>query len=298
MKPKHSVNCVASGLSFLEGPRWHHGRLYASDFNSRRVLAFDEAGKMETICAVPNQPSGLGFAPNGDLLVVSMIDCALMRLRGSQLETVADLSRDAPFHCNDLLVDPVGRAYVGNFGWNIMRDPIIQSTVLMLVQPDGSASVAAKDMIFPNGMALTPDGRTLFVSETFAPRISAFDVAADGSLSRRRIWAAFSPQPFTSVLDAIAARVPLPDGMALDAEGALWIGDAAGNGALRIAPGGEIIDKVDTGDHAVFAVALGGADRKTLYMCAAPPMTQEELHLSDQASLLSCRVEQPGVGLP
>lgn len=296
MSAAFAVRCVAEGFSFLEGARWHNGRLYVSDFYTHRVLSFDSAGTMETVCNVPGQPSGLGFAPDGSLRVVSMLDRRLMRFDGGQLTPVADLKPFAPNDCNDMLVDSQGRAYVGNFG---VLSPGILPTRLLLVRPDGAVSVAAEDLVFPNGVVISPEGRTLFVAETFAARVSAFCVASDGSLLNRRTWASFAPSSFETINDALNSGVTLPDGMALDAEGALWMGDAGGRGPVRVEKGGRILQRVDTGDLSVFAVALGGADRRTLYMCASPPLLANidpEKHY--RSCLLECRVDVPGTGLP
>lgn len=292
------IRLVADGFSFLEGPRWHDERLYVSDFYTRRVLAFDETGALEEVCTVPQQPSGLGWLPDGSLLVVSMLDRRLLRLDGARLTEFADLSQLAPWHCNDMVVDRVGRSYVGNFGFDDGAEGPMVPTGLICVQPDGSASMAAADLIFPNGAVITPGGDRLMVAETFAGRISAYAVGSDGSLSDRTVWAAFTHRPERTLAAAVASGVPMPDGMALDADGALWIGDAAGSGAIRVREGGEIVDTVSTGDLAVYAVALGGWDRRTLYLCAAPPLPHGRPKESLRAVLMSCRVDSPGVGLP
>jgi sugar lactone lactonase YvrE len=298
MNEKRDVRTVAKGLSFLEGPRWRHGYLYVSDFFSHRVLKFDGNGLMNELCLVPGQPSGLGFAPNGALQIVSMIDRKVLQLQGEKLVQVADLSGLAPFHCNDMIVDGAGGAYIGNFGWNSAQEARIKSTVLLRAEPDGTVSIAAENLVFPNGMVLTPDGKTLLVAETFAARISAFDVEVDGTLRNRRSWASFSDVPFETIPEAVASGKPLPDGMALDAEGALWIGDAGGRGPVRVGEGGRILDRVVTEGLTAYAVALGGEDRRTLYICAAPPLLSKEFTETDRACLLSCRVAVPGIGNP
>jgi len=288
------INVIGSGYSFLEGARWHAGRLFVSDFYTHRILAFDESGAMETICTVPDQPSGLGFAPDGRLLIVLMRDRRLLSLIDGRLRETADLSTVAAYHCNDMLVDRHGRAYVGNFGWNPADDPRIHPAALALVRPDGSVTVAAENLIFPNGIAVTPDGKTLLVAETLAGRISAFDVAEDGRLRNRRIWASFVAEPFSTVDEAMKSGVPLPDGIALDAEEGLWIADAGGRGALRIAEGGRILDSVFTDSQSVYSVALGGRDLRTLYMCAAEPMFSNNPALDHRSRLLACKVPVPG----
>jgi len=295
--PDRHITVVAEGFSFLEAPRWREGALYVSDFYTKRVLSFDAEGRMERVCTVEGQPSGLGFTPNGEMLIVSMLDRRLLRLTAGELVEFADLSSVAPASCNDLLVDDAGGAYVGNFGWDPALDLTVQPTCLIRVAPDGSATIAADDLVFPNGAVLTPDRRTLLISETFASRISAFDVASDGKLSNRRAWAEFG-DPGKLLPDTVASGLPLPDGMALDAEGAIWIGDAAGPGAHRVTEGGEIVETVETGELSVYAVALGGEDRRTLYMCASPPLLRTNPAEQHLARLLSCRVDVPGAGLP
>lgn len=297
------IRQLADGFAFLEGPRWHRGHLYVSDFYLRKIFRFDAQAERSVVCDMPGQPSGLGFTPDGSLLIVSMLDQKLLRLRDGQLTTHADLAPYTDFLCNDLLVDGQGRAYVGNFGWDTADgpdavDPSTHGTQLLLVQPDGTVSVAASNLVFPNGAVLTPDGKTLLIAETFAARISAFDVGAEGSLHNRRVWASFSDRPFKSVTDAVKSGVPLPDGLTLDAEGAVWMGNAAGRGPLRVFEGGRIAERIDTGNLAVFAVALGDADRRTLYMCASPPLLSNDPSTDHSAKLLSCPVSAPGVGLP
>lgn len=293
MKQSGKVRLLAEGYSFLEGPRWRDGRLYASDFYTQRVLAFDPHGSASLICHVEGRPSGLGFAPDGSMLIVSMTDRQLLRWRGQRLEQVADLSKLAPGPANDLLVDSRGHAYVGNFGWDATANSPIQSTGLIHVDPAGRATLATDRLIFPNGLVTTDDERTLLVCETFAGRITAFAREPDGTLGGRRLWADLSGAPFDTIAQAAASRKPLPDGMAIDASGAVWIGDAAGQGPLRIAPGGRVIERIDTGGLAVFAVALGGADGRTLFMCAGPPLLANDPSIDHRACLLACEVDTP-----
>jgi sugar lactone lactonase YvrE len=263
---------VSSGHSFLECPRWHDGALYASDFYRHEVLRWERGSEPpELVCSVPGEPAGLGWTPDGELLVVSMVDRRLLRLDGDTLVEVADLSGHAPWHLNDMVVDADGGAYIGNLGWDDSSDPVVVSTVLLRVDADGAVAVAAEELVNPNGMAITPDGRTLLVNETFAARVTAFDRAPDGALSGRRTWAAFADEPFATVPDALASGALLPDGMALDSSGALWLGDCRGSGAVRVAEGGERLDFISTAPDATFAVAVGGPAGSTLFLCTAPP---------------------------
>src|SRR5713101_7677201 len=184
-----TLKVLLDGLAFPEGPRWHDGKLFFSDMHAHQVRAVDMAGKSQLICEVPAQPSGLGWLPDGRMLVVSMTDRKLLRLDRDGLKMVADMSKLAPFDCNDMVVDARGRAYVGNFGFDLHKNETPRGTTLVMVAPEGGASVVANDMMFPNGMVITPDGKTLIVGETFGRRLTAFDIAVDGSLANRRVWA-------------------------------------------------------------------------------------------------------------
>jgi sugar lactone lactonase YvrE len=283
----------------LESPRWRGNRLLASDFHTHRVLAFGLDGTGETLHELPGQPSGIGVDPHGRLLVVSMHDRRLLREERGRLVVHADLTALAPGPLNDMLVDPLGRAYVGNFGSDLEAGALLAPTCIARVDPAGSAAIAAEDLLFPNGMALTPAGDTLLVAETYGCRISAFDVMRDGQLANRRTWARFGP-PARLDLPPVAQLPSLsvcPDGMALDAEGAVWIGDVAGASALRVREGGDVPERIATPGLTVYAVALGGADRRTLYLCAGPPWAEQDPARRD-GLLLRCRVEVPGAGLP
>ena len=289
---------VSVGHSFLEGPRWIDGRLIASDMYSREVVTWDESGEPSRLCAVPHSPSGLGRMPDGDLLIVSMEDRKVLRLGPEgPLALHADLGALAPWHLNDMVVDAEGRAYVGNLGWDDEHEDRIRSTVLIRVDPDGAATVVADDLVNPNGMAITPDGRTLLVNETFAARTTAFDIGPNRSLGGRRTWAAYWPGEFETVRHALASGAILPDGIALDRDGAAWIGDCHGSAAVRVAEGATILDRVWTGLHATFAVALGGTERRQLFLCTAPPYRHGGLTLG-QSAMCRADIEIPGAGSP
>ena len=224
---------LIEGLSFPEAPRWHDGRLWLSDFYTHRVLAIDEQGRAETIVEVPQRPSGLGWRPDGTLLVVSMRDRSLYRVDGGKLSLVADLSAHATGMCNDMVVDSAGRAYVGNFGYDRHAGEQPRTTCMLRVDPDGRVTRAAEELLFPNGTVITPDGRTLIVGETFAHRLTAFDIAADGSLSNRRLF---------GEMEGL-----YPDGICLDAEGAVWIADPWGKRVVRMIDGGRVDRTISTG---------------------------------------------------
>ena len=296
-----AIRTVLDDMSYLEGPRWHAGRLYVSDFYTGDVVAVDLDGGAdpETVANVPAQPSGLGWMPDGSMLVVSMRDRRVLRFRdGGAPEVHADLSELAPWHLNDMVVDSRGRAYVGNFGFDLMAGAPIRSAGIIRVDADGSATVAAEDLMFPNGTVILPDARTLVVAETLGGRLTAFDLGDDGTLSNRRVWAKLSDTPDTEDLgEVFAAGGVAPDGAALDAEGAIWAADALGGRVLRVREGGEVLEEISPGTG-VFACALGGADGRTLVMCAAPSFAEHERRDSREAQLLACEVDVPRAGLP
>ena len=290
---------LIGGLSFTECPRWHDGRLYVSDFYTQRVLAVAMDGTVETVAHVPQQPSGLGFLPDGRMLIVSMRDRKVLRLEtdGALVEH-ADLSALAHWHCNDMLVDHDGRAWVGNFGFDLEDGSRTQSTVLICVEPEGTAKVAADELGFPNGMVLTPDGRTLIVAESMMNRLSAFNVT-DGALGERRTWAAFGDPPTsTNFTEALGQLAVAPDGISLDAEGSVWIADATHSRLIRVAEGGRILEERKTDGVGVFACMLGGDDGRTLFACVAPTFHQAEASAKHQASIIMTKVEVPHAGLP
>jgi sugar lactone lactonase YvrE len=285
---------LRDSLVFGEGPRWHDDRLWYSDFGTRLVMTLDLDGHAEPVVEVPGRPSGLGWLPDGRLLVVSMEDRRVLRLDPGGLVPHAELAHIATWHCNDMLVDARGRAYVGNFGVDYrawiaehgvaaLRDPGLPPTVVARVDPHGAVHVAAGDLRFPNGMVVTPDGGTLIVAETFGARLTAFDVAADGSLSNRRAW----------------ARIPRssPDGICLDAAGAVWVANAIAPECLRVAEGGEILERVETSQRC-FACMLGGPDRRTLFMLTAPVDDLERGRELRGGKIEVTQVEAPGAGWP
>jgi sugar lactone lactonase YvrE len=241
-------------------------------------------GRLETILEVPQRPSGLGWLPDGTLLVVSMLDRQLLRVENGKPRRHADLASIATAPCNDMVVDARGRAYVGNFGFDRHRGEAPRAAAIARVDPDGAVTRAAEGLEFPNGTVITPDGRTLVVAETMGGRLTAFDVAADGALTKRRVWAK---------LDGV-----FPDGICLDAEGAIWVSDARGPDLLRVREGGAIERRIPTGPgrHA-FACMLGGADRRTLYVCtctgSGPAMADKR-----DGRIETVRVDVPGAGLP
>jgi sugar lactone lactonase YvrE len=289
-----AATTVASGFAFLEAPRWHEDRIWFSDFYTHQVVSAREDGSdLRTEAAVPQQPGGLGWLPDGRLLVVSMRDRRVLRreLDGT-LVTHAELRGYATGHANDMVVDAEGRAYVGNFGFDLMSGAALETASLCRVDPDGTVTEAAAGLWFPNGSVITP-GNVLIVNETFGNRCTAFDVTQDGRLANRRIWAEFAPLPADRPIGKVMAQVKVaPDGGCLDAEGALWIADAIGDRLLRVKEGGEIVDEVRPGSP-VYACALGGADGQTLYACAAPDFDEAKRTAARDGRLLAFRVAVP-----
>jgi sugar lactone lactonase YvrE len=280
-----TTTVILDGLAFPEGPRWHDGKLWFSDQHDRRVVAMTVDGLAETIVEVPQQASGLGWLPDGRLLVVSMLDRKVMRLEPDGAFVVhADLSALAPGSCNDMVVDARGRAYVGNFGFDMYAGDKPRETCMIAVEPDGRAHVAAEELAFPNGSVITTDGSTLLVGESMASRISAFDLGPDGALGNRRVWAQLH-----------GATV---DGMCLDAEGAVWAACPFTGRVLRLREGGEVVDEVKGTHSGAFACMLGGRDRCTLYVCTAPTHVPDEARSAHGGRIEAVPVEVPGAGLP
>lgn len=278
---------VIEGLGFSEGPRWHDGRLWFSDVGAAAVFALDPVdGEAEEVHQVPTRPSGLGWLPDGRLLVVSMTDRRLLRSDpdGTTLIEHADLSDLASSDCNDMVVDGRGNAYVGNTGFSLTAQPIEpRPAEVVLVRPDGSAEVVDDQVMFPNGSVVTPDGDTLVVAETFGGCLTAFTIGANGGLSDRRTW----------------AEIPgaAPDGICLDAEGAIWVADATSASCLRVAEGGAVLDQVDVGPQQAFACALGGTDRATLFVCAADGFDGNAIQRRT-GRIVAFDVDVPGAGWP
>ena len=263
-----AVTTLTGGIYFGEAPRWHQDRLWFSDFYALRVYSLGMAGDLVTELEFDGQSSGLGWMPDGSLLVVRMERREVWRRwPGGRFERHADLTGHSAHLCNDMVVDAQGRAYVGNFGFDLdaemrARGPASviadhPQTCLALVQPDGSVSDAApgQRFSFPNGMVITADGMTLIVAETLGGCLTALDIGADGTLSNRRQWATTAPR--------------LPDGICLDCTGAVWIANPLGPECVRIAPGGEVLEVIETGGLNCYACMLGGPEGKHLFMLTA-----------------------------
>jgi sugar lactone lactonase YvrE len=272
--PKTKI--LLDGLKFPEGPRWRDGKLWFSDMEDHKVLTVDMDGNIETILERPNRVSGLGWTPEGNLLIVSMEDRRLLRLDDDGVKEVADLSTHATFYLNDMVVDKQGRAYIGNFGFDYFNNAPFVPAELILIYPDGKYIIVAEDMAFPNGTVITPDGKTLITGETFAARLTAFDINDDGTLKNRRVWAN---------LRSIA-----PDGICLDAEGGIWVAAPGRHRVARVLKGGKITNKIKLETDA-YACMLGGHEGTTLFITTAN-------ETRDQGRIEYIEVEIPKAGLP
>lgn len=278
------LRLVVDGVDFGEGPRWHDGALWYSDFFQRTISRVTAEGERTVVHGdLPDRPSGLGWLPDGRLLVVSMTERKVLRDEGGTLIVHADLSSVATGNVNDMVVDADGNAYVGNFGFDFEQGEAFRPADLALVRPDGSVEVAATGLRFPNGSVITPDGRTLIVGETFGAAYQAFEIHDDATLGPARVW----------------AEVPgvAPDGCTLDADGGIWCSDALGSQVVRVVEGGEITDRVPT-PMPTFACALGGADGRSLFVLCAPSSRPDEVAGRAAGAIYVTEVAVPHAGRP
>lgn len=288
-----ATRVLADGLHFGEGPRWHEGRLWLSDFYAHAVKSVSLAGDLRTEFEIDDQPSGLGWMPDGSMLIVSMVKRQLLRRAPDGTISVhADLGHIATFHCNDMVVDSRGGAYVGNFGFDldaamasggmaaVAANPV--KAKLAYVSPDGQTRVAAADLFFPNGTVITPDGKTLILGESFGGVLTAFDIGPAGELSNRRVWAELAPR--------------VPDGICLDADGAIWVANPTAPECVRVAEGGKVLEVIDTGAPC-YACMLGGDDGRTLFMLTAAALGSEA-DGAPSGKVVIAQVDSPRAGRP
>ena len=282
------LHTLLTGLAFGESPRWHDGRLWVADWGAQEILAVTLEGKREVIVKVsfPSFPMSFDWLPTGDLLLVSSRDGRLLRIEyGGELLTQADLSRLSKkgFPWNEIVIDGRGNTYINNQGFDFPGGEFAPGTIVLLT-PDGTARQVADGIAFPNGMAVTPDNSTLIVAESYGNKLTAFAIDASGGLSNRRIWA--------------ETGTDHPDGICLDAEGALWYADVGNKHCVRVREGGEVLQTIEL-DRGGFACMLGGADGRTLFMVAtewkgAEHMTEE----SRTGQILTVRAPAPHAGWP
>ncbi len=279
----NDLRILMTGLVFGESPRWHDGRLWFVDFGAQEVGAVDLHGNQELITRTPGMPMGIGFLPDGHLLIVSVRDGKLLRREpDGSLVVHADLSTLSHHPWGELVVDGRGNAYVGNLGFEFPGGEFAPGTVV-LVRPDGGVRQVAAEVAFPNGMAVTPDNSTLILAETYAHRLTAFDIAADGSLSNRRVWADLG--------DAF------PDGICLDSEGAVWYADVPAKHCVRVREGGEVLQTIEI-DRGCFACALGGEDGRTLFIMAAGYGGARDSGSAGTGQVVAVQTAAPRAGWP
>lgn len=275
---------LMTGLLFGESPRWHDDRLWLCDWGAQEVVAVDLEGKSEVIVGVRSFPFCIDWLPDGRLLVVSASDRLLLRREpDGSLVTHADLSGLSHHPWNDIVVDGRGNAYVGNIGFDFGVGEVAPG-ILALVTPDGSARRVAEGVLFPNGLVVTPDNSTLILAESYANTLTAFDIAADGSLSNRRVWADLD--------DGV------PDGICLDADGAVWYGDVPNQRCVRVREGGEVLQTIHL-DRGCFACMLGGVDGRTLFLVTREWRGPESMaDRSRTGQVLTVEAPAPGAGWP
>jgi sugar lactone lactonase YvrE len=273
-----------SGIAFGESPRWHNDRLWFSDWGAQEIIAVDLEGNSEVIVRMPSFPFCIDWLPDGRLLVVSASDRLLLRREpDGSLVTHTDLSGLSEHPWNDIVVDGRGNAYVGTIGFEFPEGEFAPG-ILALVTPDGSARQVADGLAFPNGIVVTPDNSTLIVAESYANGLTAFDIAVDGSLFSRRVWAELG--------DGV------PDGICLDAEGAIWYGDVPNMRCVRVREGGEVLQTIDL-DRGCFACMLGGMDRRTLFIVAQEWGGMESTAEGERTGqVLTSPAPAPGAGWP
>ncbi|HMG28732.1 MAG TPA: SMP-30/gluconolactonase/LRE family protein [Jiangellaceae bacterium] len=284
IESRAELQILMTGLAFPESPRWHDGRLWVSDWGANEVVAADLEGKSEVVARVPSFPMCIDHLPDGRLLIVSASDRRLLRREpDGSLVTHADLAGLADHHpWNDIVVDGRGNAYVNNIGFDF-PDGEFAPGIIALVTPDGSARQVADGVAFPNGMVVTPDNATLIVAESYGNKLTAFDIAADGSLSNGRPWAEVEDHP---------------DGICLDAEDAIWYGDVGSKRCVRVREGGEVLQTIHL-DRGCFACMLGGPDKRTLFLIVNEWGGPDNMADGSRAGqVLLAEAPAPGIGWP
>jgi sugar lactone lactonase YvrE len=279
-----TATVLVEGLVFPECPRWHAERLWFSDIHAHQVLAADLAGRTAVVVRTTAEPAGLGFLSDGRLLVVTQRDRRLHTVTAEGLQLVADLSALEPVALNDMVVDGQGRAYIGGFGFELVAGAPPQPGNIYLVAPGSEARIAAGDLLFPNGMVVSPDGDTLIVAESAGRRLTAFAIAPDGGLTGRRVFAELGRA--------------IPDGICLDAAGGVWVASFRAGEFLRVADGGAVTHRVPTPGKAAVACMLGGPDRRTLFLCTAQTTPEDLAQGRSIGFIETVDVDTPGAGWP
>ncbi|OYN74326.1 SMP-30/gluconolactonase/LRE family protein [Mycolicibacterium sphagni] len=267
---------LADGFCFGEGPRWFEGLLWVSDMLGEAVHTVTLDGSVTTLDLPGHAPAGLGFRPDGTLLIVSTERRVVLGYDGDAVTEIADLSGIAPANLGDMVVDVGGRAYIGSQAREV--------GIIARLDPDDSVTVVADGLDFPNGMVITPGGDTLIVAESIGRRLTAYDIDADGGLSGRRVFADGLDGP--------------PDGIALDEAGGVWTSMTLAHQFERVVAGGEVTDRIDIGDRAAIACMLGGPDRRTLFLVTTPDAYPQRLIGTSGSCIETVRVDIPGAGFP
>ena len=273
---------ILDGLCFGEGPRWRNGHLWMSDMHDQKVLKVAPTGAFEVVVQLADdQPSGLGWLPNGDLLIVAMSSRRLLRFDGSEISVHADLSELVSGLCNDMVVDKTGRAYVGNFGFDLHNGAAQRNAELILVEPDGTARCVNDEVLFPNGTVITPDDATLIVAETLAGRLTAFDLDSNGDLSHRRVWAQLP-------------KGAVPDGICLDAGGGIWSASPSTNNCIRQIEGGAVTHEISL-ERGAFACMIGDDQ---LYILTSTTSKPDQCKTKREARVEVYPAPYPAAGRP
>ncbi len=282
---EHALQTLADGFVVLETPRWRGDRLWMSDVFGEAVYTMTEDGKSTLIAKVPGRAAGISILPDGRCVVVSQANRKLMLVGDDgELSVYADLTPFAQYDLNDTVCDELGNIYAGHFGYDLYNDAEPEPATLIMVTPERECRVAAEGVYFPNGTVITPDGGMLIVAETFVGRLTAFDRAPDGTLSNRRVWAELGDRT--------------PDGICLDAAGAVWAASFLTGEFVRVEEGGNITDVIPVPGKRAMACTLGGSDGKTLF-CMTFEGTLEDIVAGHKGARVEvCRVDVPGTGSP
>ena len=280
-----TVETVARGFVFPECPRWRDGALWFADCHDGKVIRLAPSGEVLESFDLPGKPAGIGFLPDGDMLIVSIGDlCIYRRDAKGELHVHADLSGIHRVHTNDMVVDKAGNAYVGEIGFHMASEQPAP-TAFALVRPDGTVSETGRPVLTPNGAVITPDGKTLIVGESLGRRLTAYDIATDGTLGNQRLFAQL-------------AEMEIPDGICLDAEGCIWSTAPFTSTILRVSPTDGVVERVSFDDTRPYACMLGGEDRRDLYICCAPDHDPAKTMPLRAGEMRRMRVAVPGAGLP
>ena len=298
---------VSEGFHFLEGPRWHENKLWFSDMHGYCVYSLDENNNIEEIANIPNQPSGLGWLPDNSMLIVSMLDRKLMRLKDGELTLHADLSDLTPYQCNDMVVSKDGTAYVGNFGAENVESKI-NKTCLISVKKNGETKICAENLLFPNGTVITEDGKELIVGETFGGVLTSFKINEEGDLKNKSKWANIMPLRYriiTTLLrflgitpkESNTIPFPVPDGICLDSDYGIWIASPTTSEVIRYKKGGQITNRIKTPKPA-YACMLGGQNGKDLFILVAGSSNPQFCKENKTGEIYKVSVDFSRAGLP